>query len=180
MPFFGELSKGTHTHISNFQGKSSLTDISYFPPSTKMTVATAKKDKFRVPTIDISLYVQDPTSLEASKVIAQVREACMTTGFFELVGHGVERSLQDQVFEAGRRLFSLPYKEKEKMDRKLSGLNNRGYELMGTQVLQQDAGADQKEVRYLRTASTLSFRRTLTYQTRASTSPRISQLITLR
>ena len=111
-----------------------------------MTVVTAKKHDFRVPTIDISPFVQDPTSVEAGKVVAQVREACMTTGFFELVGHGVERSLQEEIFGAARQLFSLPQEEKEKMERKLSGLNNRGYEIMGSQVLQQGAGADQKEV----------------------------------
>jgi isopenicillin N synthase-like dioxygenase len=111
-----------------------------------MTVVTAKKHNFRVPTIDISPYTQDPASIEAGEVVAQVRNACMTTGFFELVGHGVPRSLQDQIFEAGKRLFALSCEEKEKMDRKLSGLNNRGYERMGTQVLQEGAGADQKEV----------------------------------
>jgi isopenicillin N synthase-like dioxygenase len=139
-----------------------------------MTVVTAENDNFRVPTIDISPYVRDPTSIEASKVIAQVREACMTIGFFELVGHGVERSLQDQIIEAARRLFTLSHEEKKKMDRKLSGLNNRGYELMGTQVLQQGAGADQKEVSYSRTGQPLSFQRTLLTKPRASTSPKTS------
>lgn len=89
----------------------------------------------------------DPTSIEALKVVVQVREACMTTGFFELVGHGIPRTLQDKLFQAADALFALPHEEKKKMDRTvIGGPQNRGYELMGTQVLQKDAGADQKEV----------------------------------
>jgi isopenicillin N synthase-like dioxygenase len=114
-----------------------------------MTVITHKTSSFRVPTIDIAPYIAGPTSVEALKVVAQVREACMTSGFFELVGHGIPRRLQDKIFQAAEALFSLPYEEKKKMDRTvLKGPHNRGYELMGTQVLQKDAGADQKEVKY--------------------------------
>lgn len=112
-----------------------------------MTVITHKESSFRIPTIDITPFRTDTTSIEALKVVVQVREACMTTGFFELVGHGIPRSLQDKLFQAADALFSLPPDEKKKMDRVVSGgPQNRGYELMGTQVLQKDAGADQKEV----------------------------------
>jgi isopenicillin N synthase-like dioxygenase len=115
-----------------------------------MTVTTHKESCFRVPTIDITPFRTDPTSIEALKVVIQVREACTTTGFFELVGHGIPRSLQDKLFQAADALFSLPPEQKKKMDRTvLGGPHNRGYELMGTQVLQKDAGADQKEVYFL-------------------------------
>jgi isopenicillin N synthase-like dioxygenase len=112
-----------------------------------MAVITHKESSFQVPTIDITPFRTDRTSIEAVKVVVQVREACMNTGFFGLVGHGIPRSLQDKLFHAADALFSLPPEEKKKMDRTLiGGLHNRGYELMGTQVLQKDAGADQKEV----------------------------------
>ncbi len=112
-----------------------------------MTVITQKESSFRVQTIDITAFRTDPSSIEALKIVVQVREACMTTGFFELVGHGISRSLQDKLFQAGHALFALPAEEKKKMDRTvIGGPHNRGYELMGTQVLQKDAGADQKEV----------------------------------
>jgi isopenicillin N synthase-like dioxygenase len=112
-----------------------------------MTVITHKESSFQVPTIDITPFRTGKNSIEALKVVVQVREACMTSGFFELVGHGIERSLQDRLFHAADALFSLPPEEKKKMDRTvLGGPHNRGYELMGTQVLQRDAGADQKEV----------------------------------
>jgi isopenicillin N synthase-like dioxygenase len=112
-----------------------------------MTVINHKESSFRVPTIDMTSFRADPTSIEALKVVVQVREACMTTGFFELVGHGIPRTLQDKLFQAADALFALPHEEKKKMDRTvIGGPQNRGYELMGTQVLQKDAGADQKEV----------------------------------
>jgi isopenicillin N synthase-like dioxygenase len=115
-----------------------------------MTVINHKESSFLVPTIDITPFRTDPASIEALKVVVEVREACMTTGFFELVGHGIPRSLQDRLFQAADALFSLPPEEKKKMDRiALGGPHNRGYELMGTQVLQKDAGADQKEVYFL-------------------------------
>lgn len=112
-----------------------------------MTAVTHEESSFRIPSIDITPYAADPDSTEALKVVIQVREACMTSGFFELVGHGIPRSLQDSIFRAAEALFSLPYEEKKKMDRVvLGGPHNRGYELMETQLLQRDAGPDQKEV----------------------------------
>jgi isopenicillin N synthase-like dioxygenase len=106
-----------------------------------------KESSFRVPTIDITPFRTDPNSTEALKVVVQVREACMTSGFFELVGHGIQRTLQDKLFQAADALFALPLEEKKKMDIiVIGGPQNRGYQLMGTQVLQKGAGADQKEV----------------------------------
>lgn len=100
-----------------------------------------------VPTIDITPYLEDPTSPAALKVVAAVRQACTTIGFFALTGHGIPRSLQDEVFAGTKKLFALPKEEKLKLERKYQApLMNRGYEVMGTQVLQEGAAPDQKEV----------------------------------
>jgi isopenicillin N synthase-like dioxygenase len=121
-----------------------------------MTVINNPERSFRVPTIDITPFRTDPTSIEALKVVAQVREACITSGFFALVGHGIPRSLQDKLFKAAEALFALTPEEKKSMDRtKTGGPHNRGYELMGTQFLQKGAGADQKEVKFSPTISTI-------------------------
>lgn len=102
---------------------------------------------YDVPTIDLSAYLSDPTSIEALKVVSAVRHACTTIGFFALVGHGIPRSLQDQVFKGAQKLFALPKEEKLKLERQFQApLMNRGYEVMGTQVLQEGAAPDQKEV----------------------------------
>lgn len=102
---------------------------------------------FNVPTIDLSSYLLDPSSPEALKVVSAVRAACVTTGFFQLVGHGIPRSLQDAVFKGSEALFKLPFEEKVKMDRSHSiGASNRGYELIGGQGLQENTLPDLKEV----------------------------------
>lgn len=101
-----------------------------------------------VPTIDISPYLASPTSAKAQKVISAVRDACTTTGFFQLVGHGIPRKLQDAVFEGSAALFNLPAKEKLKLDRSHSvGASNRAYELFGGEELQGGKLPDLKEVR---------------------------------
>jgi isopenicillin N synthase-like dioxygenase len=46
-----------------------------------------------------------------------------------LVGHGIPKSLQDEVFAGSEALFKLPFEEKKKLDKSESvGASNRGYE----------------------------------------------------
>jgi isopenicillin N synthase-like dioxygenase len=105
---------------------------------------------FSVPTIDISPYLLSPTSPAALQVIFAVRSACLGTGFFQLVGHGISPSLQSQVFAGSEKLFALPLEEKMKLDRSHSvGASNRGYELIGGQGLQEDTLPDLKEGFYV-------------------------------
>lgn len=108
---------------------------------------TVSKPAFHIPTVDIAPYLLDPTSASALKIVEQVRIACITTGFFQLVGHGIPRSLQDAVFTGSTAFFSLPFEEKTKLDKRVSeGASNRGYELIGNQGLQEGTLPDLKEV----------------------------------
>jgi isopenicillin N synthase-like dioxygenase len=87
------------------------------------------KTSFSVPTVNLTPYLEDPSSIEALKIVQQVREACISTGFFQLVGHGIPKSLQDEVFAGSEALFKLPFEEKKKLDKSESvGASNRGYE----------------------------------------------------
>jgi len=97
---------------------------------------------FNIPTVEISGYLNDPNSSEADKIISQIRNACITSGFFQITGHGIDRDIQDKVIECARRLFSLPLEEKERLQ---SG-QGRGYELIGSQTLEPGKKADMKEV----------------------------------
>lgn len=99
---------------------------------------------FHIPTIDIAPYLKDPTSEAADQIIQDVRNACMAVGFFSLVGHSVSRKVQDDVFDAAKKLFSLPIEEKRALRHPL--LKNRGYEIIGGQALQVDTLPDLKEV----------------------------------
>lgn len=101
--------------------------------------------EFHIPTIDIAPYLEDPASEAAARVVRHVRNACMTVGFFSLVGHEIPRKVQDDVFQAAKRLFALPIEEKRALRHPL--LKNRGYEIIGAQALQDDTLPDLKEVR---------------------------------
>ena len=133
----------------------SLVDLSKFHSQEKFqhrfnirSAIMAVKPSFSVPTIDISPYLRSPSSPEGLKVISSVREACTGTGFFQLVGHGIEPELQQRVFKGAEKLFKLPMEEKVKLDMSHSvGASNRGYELIGGQGLQEGTLPDLKEVR---------------------------------
>lgn len=102
-----------------------------------------------IPTIDISPYLTSPTSSTAESVIDAIRTACTTTGFFQITGHGIPRALQDEVFAGVKAFFDLPMAEKVKLDRVMRRkMGNRGYEIMGTQLLDKDGKGevDLKEV----------------------------------
>jgi len=58
-----------------------------------------------VPVIDIgSLAVDDATH----PAIAKIAEAASTSGFFQVVGHGIEQSMIDAVWNITRQFFALP------------------------------------------------------------------------
>ncbi|KIW10670.1 hypothetical protein PV08_11634 [Exophiala spinifera] len=96
---------------------------------------------FEVPTIDLSAYLQDPNTPEADAVVEQIRNACATSGFFQLTGHGIPKALQQQAFAASRSLFNLSDEEKLKLCSK----PGRGYEVMGKQFLEPGKQPDLKE-----------------------------------
>lgn len=104
----------------------------------------ARSNNFYVPTISIDPYLQDPSSEAAKKVVRDVRDACMSVGFFSLTGHGIPLDLQNNLLKAARALFSLPLQEKQAL--KHPTLKNRGYETIGIQALQSDTLPDLKEV----------------------------------
>ena len=131
-----------------------------------------KAQPFVIPTIDIAPYLKDPSSPEAQKIIADVRDACMNTGFFSLVGHGISKELQERVFNASKVFFALPLEEKRKLS--APPLLNRGYEQIGSQALQEDTKPDMKEVSRP-TTFTSNPLQMLTIIPRATTSARTSQ-----
>lgn len=106
-----------------------------------------KPDSFFIPTIDIGPYLADPSSPGALKIVGQVRDACMDTGFFSLVGHGISKELQEKMFNASKTFFALPLEEKKKCV--APPLLNRGYELIGNQALQEGTLPDLKEGYYI-------------------------------
>ncbi|KAH8205383.1 hypothetical protein TruAng_000462 [Truncatella angustata] len=86
---------------------------------------------FIIPTVDLGPYLSDTSTEEAAKVVEQVRRASITSGFFQLVGHGISKDLQGRVQKAAEALFALPLEKKKKLMHPT--LKNRGYEIIGSQ-----------------------------------------------
>lgn len=105
-------------------------------------------DTAYIPTIDIAPFLADPESEAAAVIVEEMRHACTHSGFFSIVGHGVPRELQDRVLAAAKALFGLPLAEKESL-RPKKPLSNRGYEVMGQQVLQPGTLPDFREGFYI-------------------------------
>lgn len=105
---------------------------------------------FYLPLIEITPFLEDPRSEAAQRVIDDVRRACRSTGFFQMKGHGVSPELQKRMFEASAKFFSIPAKEKLRLDcRKNPGF--RGYDVMGSQSYEaEEAGEEEKEDGILR------------------------------
>lgn len=101
--------------------------------------------KFYVPTVDISPYLADPNSPEADDIIADIRRACLSTGFFQVTGHGISPTLQKEVFDAAAAFFALPFEEKKKLDAKTT-VGHRGYDVLASQSYEPDVMPDLKEV----------------------------------
>ncbi|KEY71248.1 hypothetical protein S7711_02355 [Stachybotrys chartarum IBT 7711] len=99
---------------------------------------------FIIPTVDISPYLKDPTSPESAKVIDDIRAACLSTGFFQLLGHGVPLTLQKSVFDAAARFFALPREQKLAI-RANKSTGFKGYDVMASQSYQTDVLPDLKE-----------------------------------
>ncbi|KAK8046534.1 2og-Fe oxygenase family protein [Apiospora saccharicola] len=99
--------------------------------------------RFEVPTVDIGPYLRDASSDAAADVVEAIKEACTGSGFFQVVNHGISRELQNSIQQAAQAFFALPREEKTKLIHPT--LTNRGYEMIGSQVLQADALPDLKE-----------------------------------
>jgi len=80
-------------------------------------------------------------------VATKVYEACSTWGGFLVVGHGVSRELQDEVYGYAKRFFSLPLESKMALHVKHGGLAWRGYMPIGGE--RTHGQLDHKEGLYL-------------------------------
>lgn len=85
----------------------------------------------RLPTVDLTAFrTGDPGGRR--HVAGAIRNACESTGFFYLSGHGVPQAAIGAIFAASRRFFALPLAERMKV--RLTVGPNRGYQPLGSRV----------------------------------------------
>ncbi|RAH50528.1 isopenicillin N synthase family dioxygenase [Aspergillus brunneoviolaceus CBS 621.78] len=119
------------------------------PPSSPLDApiqrsTSTDKISTTIPTIDLSPYLTKSDSNDPKKatVIAVIREACQTTGFFRITHHGISPLLQSDLLIAAKHFFALPLATKR---RYIDTIARKGYEEIGSQMLQQGTRPDIKE-----------------------------------
>lgn len=69
-----------------------------------------------LPVVDITQLDSETAGLASTTCIEAIHVACIDTGFFVVVGHGLASEI-DELFEAARFFFSLPEAQKEAVPR---------------------------------------------------------------
>lgn len=68
------------------------------------------------PVIDFSDFLSgEPDRMQ--KCAAQIRQACLTQGFFQIVNHPIPLDLQKEMFKISKEFFELSIEEKMKLDK---------------------------------------------------------------
>ena len=87
-----------------------------------------------VPIIDVSSLVRGESADHAASVTRSLDEACRDTGFFCIVGHGVDPTLIGELDRAAREFFALPNHAKAAMAMSVGGRAWRGWFPLGGEV----------------------------------------------
>lgn len=91
-----------------------------------------------IPVIDLAA--------DRRSVVDAIGAACRSTGFFSVVGHGVDPALRAAVFAEAHRFFALPDAAKRAVASATEGPSaNRGYDGLRSQRLDAGAAPDLKE-----------------------------------
>ncbi|KAF8400896.1 hypothetical protein HHK36_014199 [Tetracentron sinense] len=90
----------------------------------------------------------DISSPDIQKSVSLLKQACLDSGFFYVVNHGISQEFMDEVFAQSKRFFDLPMSEKMKL---LRNEKHRGYTPVLDELLDPDTqvNGDYKEGYYL-------------------------------
>ncbi|CAO2161383.1 unnamed protein product [Urochloa humidicola] len=85
---------------------------------------------------------------DIKKSVELLKQACLDSGFFYVVDHGISQEFMDEVFAQSKKFFDLPHSEKMKL---LRDEKNRGYTPMLDEILdpENQVDGDYKEGYYI-------------------------------
>jgi isopenicillin N synthase-like dioxygenase len=98
-----------------------------------------------LPIIDVSALTTG-SATGKPQVAIQIDAACRQSGFFYVVGHGIDSGLQENLQRVARQFFALPTAEKMKIEMGRGGKAWRGYFRVGDELT--SGKPDQKEGLY--------------------------------
>ena len=101
-------------------------------------------DFSHIPIVDVSGLGEGTSARRA--VAERLGEACRESGFFYVVGHGVDEALQDRLRDLSRRFFAQDLESKLRIRMALGGRAWRGYFRVGDELT--SGRPDQKEGLY--------------------------------
>jgi isopenicillin N synthase-like dioxygenase len=85
-----------------------------------------------LPLIDIESLIANPG--DRSAVAARIREACLDSGFFYIVGHGIDEALQARLEDLSRQFFAQDLETKLELRMSRGGRAWRGYFPVGGEL----------------------------------------------
>jgi len=101
-----------------------------------------------LPIVDVS-GLCSPDFETRKSVGTQLRAACEDKGLFYCAGHGIPQGLIDAVFAEAKAFFDQPEETKLRIEKSKVSKANRGYEVLGGQVLEAGTPPDRKEGYYI-------------------------------
>ena len=100
---------------SPLQRPSVVSEKFLLPEHQRPTVQHNEFPQLEIPVIDLSAYDLDGDDAAMETVVAQVRDACLNWGFFQILNHGIEEELLSRVQRQANKLFNLSYSDKMKV-----------------------------------------------------------------
>ncbi|OVA12445.1 Isopenicillin N synthase [Macleaya cordata] len=90
----------------------------------------------------------DLSCSDIQKSVSLLKQACLDSGFFYVINHGITQEFIDEVFEQSRRFFDLPIDDKMRL---LRNEKNRGYTPVLDELLdpKNQVNGDYKEGYYI-------------------------------
>ncbi|KAH9318566.1 hypothetical protein KI387_020335, partial [Taxus chinensis] len=79
-----------------------------------------------------SLISIDLSSPDLNNSASLIRQACLDSGFFYVINHGISQDLFDDLFQQSRKFFEFPLEEKMRV---LRNENFRGYTPLQDEML---------------------------------------------
>jgi len=95
----------------------------------------------RVPVIDLRDALTSKSAEARRETAAVIGQACRTSGFFAIVGHGVPADIVDRMYRSIQRIFALPDTQKEQVASDPADPLRRGLTRTAAVALSNDPGS---------------------------------------